>query len=62
MHVRGAVEAGALISINTDAHRAEHFEYLPLGVITGRRGWLRSEGCINTWTPARLMKWLTRHR
>ncbi|MCH2160963.1 MAG: DNA polymerase/3'-5' exonuclease PolX [Phycisphaerales bacterium] len=62
VHVRGAVEAGALISINTDAHRAEHLRFLPLGVITARRGWLRKDGCINTWTPARLTKWLKTNR
>ena len=47
VHVRVAVEAGCPISINTDAHRAEHLDFLHYGVITGRRGWLPASGCIN---------------
>jgi DNA polymerase (family 10) len=37
VHVRAAVDAGALISINTDAHGPEHFDYLRYGVLTARR-------------------------
>ena len=47
IHVRVAVEAGCPISINTDAHRAEHLDFLHYGVITGRRGGLPASGCIN---------------
>ena len=47
IHVRIAVEAGCPISINTDAHRAEHLDFLHYGVTTGRRGWLPASGCIN---------------
>ena len=62
IHVRAAVEAGCLISINTDAHRAEHLEFIRYGVLTGRRGRLEAEGCINTWAPDRLLPWLARNR
>ena len=62
IHVRAAVEAGCLISINTDAHRAEHLEFIRYGVLTGRRGRLEAEGCINTWAPDRLLEWLARNR
>ena len=62
IHVRAAVEAGCLISINTDAHRAEHLEFIRYGVLTGRRGRLEAEGCINTWAPDRLLAWLARNR
>ena len=47
IHVRVAVEAGCPISINTDAHRAEHLDFLHYGVVTGRRGGLPASGCIN---------------
>jgi DNA polymerase (family 10) len=62
IHVRAAVDAGCLISINTDAHRAEHLEFIRYGVLTGRRGRLEAEGCINAWAPDRLLAWLARNR
>ena len=57
-HVRIALEAGALISINTDAHAAEHFAFMRYGVLTGRRGCLTADRCINAWDADRLLKWL----
>ena len=62
IHVRAAVDAGCLISINTDAHRGEHLEFIRYGVLTGRRGRLGVEGCINAWAPERLLEWLGRGR
>jgi DNA polymerase (family 10) len=62
VHVRAAVDAGALISINTDAHGPEHFDYLRYGVLTARRGWLAPEACINTWSASRLQQWLESQR
>ena len=59
-HVRAAVDAGALIAINTDAHRPDDFDNLRYGILTARRGWLPAARCINTWTAARLKKWLKR--
>jgi DNA polymerase (family 10) len=61
-HVRAAVEAGALISINTDAHGPEHFDYLTYGVGTGRRGWLAPAACVNTWSAGALHEWLQSKR
>ncbi|MDA0295979.1 MAG: PHP domain-containing protein, partial [Planctomycetota bacterium] len=62
IHVRAAVDAGCLISINTDAHRAEHLEFIRYGVMTGRRGRLRIPGCLNAWPEERLLEWLGRNR
>ena len=62
VHVRAAVEAGALIAIDTDAHGAGDFDLLRYGVMTARRGWLLPQMCINTWTKAKLMKWLRKGR
>ena len=61
-HVRAAVEAGALLSINTDAHRPEHFDYLRYGILTARRGWLTAKRCINTWSEQQLQQWLRKKR
>ena len=62
IHVRAVVDAGCLISINTDAHRAEHLEFIRYGVMTGRRGRLRIPGCLNAWPEERLLEWLGRNR
>ncbi len=61
-HVRMAVEAGCLIAINCDVHRAEHFDNLRYGVMTGRRGWLPAEQCVNTWSKTKLQEWLRAKR
>ena len=58
VHVRAAVDAGALIAIDTDAHTPSHLDQLRCGVLTARRGWLTAEGCVNTWPLPRLRKWL----
>lgn len=62
VHVRAAVEGGALIAIDTDAHGPEHFDLLRYGILTARRGWLTAEGCVNTWTAKRLHAWLKSKR
>ena len=59
-HVRAAVEGGALISINTDAHVPEHFGQLRYGILTARRGWLTPLGCINCFSVKELATWLDR--
>ena len=61
-HVRLAVETGCLVSIDTDAHRAEDFDLLDYGVRTARRGRLGPDQCVNTWTANRLVKWLQSKR
>ncbi|UCD73915.1 MAG: DNA polymerase/3'-5' exonuclease PolX [Phycisphaerales bacterium] len=58
IHVKAAVDAGALVSINTDAHATDQFDQMRLGVLTARRGWLTANSCINTWTRQKLLKWL----
>ena len=61
-HVRAAVEAGALISINCDDHHPTDYDNLIFGVKTGQRGWLTAEQCINTWDAGRLHAWLKSKR
>lgn len=55
---RRALEAGCLLSINTDAHRPEHFDFLSYGVAVARRAWADPERIINCWPPERLLAWL----
>jgi DNA polymerase (family 10) len=62
VHVKAAVDAGALIAIDCDVHAPEDFDNLRYGVATGRRGWLTAAGCINTWTAKKLRDWLRSRR
>ncbi len=59
-HVRAAVEGGAWIAIDTDAHAPIDFDQLRYGIMTARRGWLTSSGCINCMSAADLTTWLAR--
>ncbi|MBN1543051.1 DNA polymerase/3'-5' exonuclease PolX [candidate division KSB1 bacterium] len=61
-HVKAAIDAGAVISINTDAHHPPHLEMMVLGVGTARRGWATADRVINTYPLERLKKWQKRNR
>ena len=60
VHCRMAREMGALISINCDSHNTGMFRYLPYGIYTGRRGWLSADDVINTYSPERLTRVLSK--
>jgi len=45
--VRAAVEAGASIAVNTDAHHPDEYDYLRYGVHTARRGWAEAGHVLN---------------
>ena len=55
--VRAAHEGGAMISINTDAHDSEHFNFLRYGILTARRAGLNSAGCVNAWPWKKFDAW-----
>jgi DNA polymerase (family 10) len=46
--VKVAVEQGATIAIDTDAHRPESYAYIRYGVHTVRRGWAEPADVLNT--------------
>ncbi|HEX6989032.1 MAG TPA: DNA polymerase/3'-5' exonuclease PolX [Bacillota bacterium] len=56
--VRRAVELGAWLVINTDAHAPGHFGHLRYGITVARRGWVEPERVINTWPLDRLRRFL----
>lgn len=62
VNARLAQEHGALLSINTDAHHADHLVCMRYGVATARRGWASAEKVINTWTLKKLAEWLQGRR
>jgi DNA polymerase (family 10) len=57
-HVRFAVEQGAKIAINCDAHHPDHFQFLHFGVATAQRGWVQKTDVVNCWSAARLQQFL----
>ncbi|WP_137288661.1 DNA polymerase/3'-5' exonuclease PolX [Natronorubrum halophilum] len=56
--VQAALENGAPISINTDAHQPSTLEYMRWGVHTARRGWAEPADVINTWELEELREFL----
>ena len=61
-HVRAAVEAGCKIAINCDVHHASDYDNLIFGVLTGQRGWLTPDLCVNAWDHDKLHAWLQSKR
>ncbi|MGM7636458.1 DNA polymerase/3'-5' exonuclease PolX [Bacillus sp. Hm123] len=59
-HLRQAQEAGVKVIINTDAHAIEHLNFMEVGVKAGRKGWLRPETVINTYSKADFLAFLNR--
>jgi DNA polymerase (family 10) len=61
VYARRALELGCLLSINTDAHRADDFGAAFLGVGIARRAWAPAEAVINAWPVEKLLQWLDEH-
>ncbi len=62
IHLRAAVAANCLISINCDTHHPDDIANIPYGISTARRGWVTPELCINTWPAKKLHGWLKEKR
>ncbi|RKD95195.1 DNA polymerase/3'-5' exonuclease PolX [Halopiger aswanensis] len=56
--VQAAIEEGAPIAINTDAHQPSTLEYMRWGVHTARRGWVEADDVINTWELEEIREFL----
>jgi len=61
-HIRMAVEAGAMIAINTDAHSAADLSLMEYGIQTARRGWAEPANVLNARPLARVRQWIARKR
>mgnify|MGYP001576935059 CR=1 FL=1 len=53
-YIRKCIDAGVSLSIDSDAHAAEHFSVLEFGIAQARRGWATKHAIINT-LPCDLM-------
>ncbi len=56
--IQSALEGGAVISINTDAHSPLEYEFVRYGVHTARRGWAEPADVLNTWSTADIRDFL----
>ncbi|WP_455449645.1 DNA polymerase/3'-5' exonuclease PolX [Natrinema thermotolerans] len=56
--VQAAIDEGAAIAVNTDAHRPATLEYMRWGVHTARRGWAEPTDVINAWELDALREFL----
>ncbi len=57
-HVRRAVELGATLAINCDAHHVDQFALLHYGVATAQRGWATAETIVNCWPLDKLLAFI----
>ncbi len=57
-HIRMCVKAGVLLTIDSDAHAPEHFDYLECGIAQARRGWAEKKNIVNTRPLEEMMKFL----
>ncbi len=57
-YIKMAITAGALISINTDAHATEELSYMRWGVGQARRAWAEKKDVINTRPWQQMLKLL----
>ncbi|WP_404458893.1 DNA polymerase/3'-5' exonuclease PolX [Sutcliffiella horikoshii] len=60
-YVRLAQDAGVKLVINTDAHSIDMLDHMEVGVAAARKGWIKKDNVINTWSLYELKKFLTRH-
>ena len=58
IYCQAAKAEGVLVSINSDAHSINDFNYLAFGVGQARRGWLEKDDVLNTRSLAQLHKLL----
>ena len=61
-HCRLAKEHGVTVAIGTDSHSIRHLDYLRLGIITARRGWLSKDRVLNAMSSDELKRRLRGRR
>ncbi len=61
-HARLAQEAGAVLCIDTDAHRTVQFDLMRFGVLAARRAWLTKNDVLNTQSADAIRKFVERKR
>jgi DNA polymerase (family 10) len=54
-YIRKCIEAGVKISIDSDAHAAQHFAFLEYGIAQARRGWACRSDVVNAWPLEKML-------
>lgn len=57
-----AQEKGAQLAINTDAHNIQSFGFMDIGVRYARKGRIKQDTVINTWSLDALLRYLNRNK
>lgn len=57
-YIRMCVEAGVKMSIDSDAHAANHLRLLEYGIAQARRGWATKNDIINAWPLEKMLSFL----
>jgi DNA polymerase (family 10) len=55
---RRAVQAGCILTIDSDAHSTSELDYVRWGVMQARRAWVEPESVLNTRSRADLLAWV----
>jgi DNA polymerase (family 10) len=58
IYTREAVKEGIKLSIATDTHHVENFDYMKFGIYTAQRGWVEKKDVINTYLLPKLKMFL----
>ena len=61
-HARGAIAAGCMLAIDTDAHSTEGLNEIDLGLTVARRAWVTAKHVINCMTYKELLAFIGRKR
>jgi DNA polymerase (family 10) len=62
INARAALQAGVMLSINTDAHGIAGFDEIGMGIQVARRAWATKADVINCMTLAELKEFISRRR
>lgn len=57
-----AQELGVPLAINTDAHNFTMLDHMKYGVSVARKGWIRKNTVVNTWSKAKLMEFFNQQK
>jgi DNA polymerase (family 10) len=56
VHAKQAKDHGVQLTIGTDSHNIQHFDFMRFGIATARRGWLEKKDILNTLPPKNVLK------
>jgi DNA polymerase (family 10) len=50
VNIKKAIDYGLKLTINTDSHHKDQLKYMKFGIMQARRGWVKKEDIINTFS------------